>query len=110
MSDEEQELSALRDSIKRKGNNSYYYAHAPQTVESVPAPTVWDGKEEPKLLAVTAPSSSTKSALPIVTLEYSYADDNKNVKIYIEFPDADSYNEDQIKLECEGITHTSNIP
>jgi len=103
MSDEEQELSALRDSIKRKGNNSYYYAHAPQTVESVPAPKIWDGNEEPKLLAVSAPSSSTKSALPIVTLEYSYADDNKNVKIYIEFPDADSYNEDQIKLECEGI-------
>lgn len=62
MSDEEQELSALRDSIKRKGNNSYYYAHAPQTVESVPAPTVWDGNINPKLLAVSAPSSSSGSS------------------------------------------------
>lgn len=99
----EEELSALRDSIKRKGNNSYYYGHAPRSIDSLPAPEVWDGNEEPKLLAVSsAPSSSSKSALPIVTLEYSYADDKNNVKLYIEFPEADTLRDDQIRLECEG--------
>lgn len=99
INEEENNLSALKDSIKRKGGNSYYYAHD-SNIDSL-APKVWNGREEPLLLASNATSSSSKP-LSIVTLEYSYADDNKNVKLYIDFPDAENLKEEQIKLECEG--------
>ena len=43
--DNEANVSALRDSIKKKGSNSYYYAHGAK----IDGP-VWDGREEPRLL------------------------------------------------------------
>jgi hypothetical protein len=36
----EEQLSALRENIQRKGNNSYYYAHG----SKIDGPA-WDGKE-----------------------------------------------------------------
>lgn len=41
-------LSALDENIEKKGKNAYYYAHSLKA--NGPA---WDGKEEPRLLAVT---------------------------------------------------------
>ena len=100
LNEEENNLSALKDSIKKKGSNSYYYAHDSDRIDSL-APKEWNGLEEPLLLASNTTTTSSKP-LSIVTLEYSYADDNKNVKLYIDFPDAENLKKEQIKLECVG--------
>ena len=91
---EEERLSALRDSIARKGNNSYYYAHGPK----IDGP-VWDGKEEPRLLSVgeASPSSSVKLAQSFES--YAWADEKRCVKIYIDYDGAGEVQDEQISLK-----------
>lgn len=87
-------LSALDHNIKQKGNNAYYYAHSLK----LDGPQ-WDGKEEPRLLKVgPSPQVSVKQ---IVTefQSYSWADgDDKKVKIYVEYDNANSIDASQISL------------
>ena len=81
----ERRTSALRDNIERKGNNAYYFAHA----HKADGP-VWDGKEEPKLLAKKPSSiedqrSSTPSSFDIKSniTSYAFSDEGATVKLYI---------------------------
>ena len=89
--------SALRENINRKGTNSYYYAHG--STANGPA---WDGREEPRLLAKTEETvkkSDDDKTLPIVSFpEYCWADEKKNVKVYIDFVDADAISDDDITV------------
>jgi len=100
--DEVTGLSALRDNISRKGQNSYYYGHATQ--RNGPA---WDGKEEPRLLSVEEVAPSPRLALAFDS--YSWGDEKKSIKIYIDF-DAASVSDDKISIEftCNSVIFKLN--
>ncbi len=94
MSDIDQTESALRENISKKGKNAYYYAHG--NTATGPA---WDGKEEPRLLAVGIERTVSK---PLASQfeSFSWLDETKNVKIYIDFENADGIEDEQISLVC----------
>lgn len=91
MSSSDEAKSALEENINRKGANSYYYAHG----KKIDGP-VWDGKEEPRLLSVSAAPAVAKKASHAIQFDsFSWLDETKNVKIFVDFenasdiPDAD---------------------
>lgn len=85
-------LSALKASIKKKGNTSYYYAHG----SDINGPA-WDGREEPRLLMRTESTDSGKK--PFKQFDgYAWADEKRSVKVYIDFPEAGSVDEEACKL------------
>mmetsp|Transcript_32948 Transcript_32948/g.49748 ORF Transcript_32948/g.49748 Transcript_32948/m.49748 type:complete len:206 (-) Transcript_32948:101-718(-) len=81
----EEELSALRDNIAKKGKNAYYFAHS-----NTPTGPKWDGKQKPKLLHKKASSKDmlTKSIssfdLKSNITSYAFSDGDKSVKLYID--------------------------
>lgn len=103
---ETSQLSALRENINRKGTNSYYYGHATQ--RNGPQ---WDGKEEPRLLGLDeTPSAPVLFAHAFAS--YSYGDEKKSVKLYIDFELATSVADEQISLTStsDSLTfHLSNV-
>ena len=99
---EEARLSALRENIAKKGTNSYYYGHATQ--RNGPE---WDGKEEPRLLAVGEVESSRR--LASVFESYSWGDEKKSVKVYIDFEGAADVSDDRITLETTGNSLTFKL-
>jgi len=88
-----EEQSALHENISRKGSNSYYYAHG----KKIEGP-VWDGKEEPRLLAV-APSSLPPKEIVVPLDSYSWLDEEKFVRLYIDFTSANEVADDEITTE-----------
>ena len=92
--DEQSNLSALDHNIKQKGSNAYYYAHSLK----LDGPK-WDGKEEPRLLKVD-PSSKVSNKQTVTQFQsYSWADnDNKKLKIYIDYDDANTIEPSKINL------------
>lgn len=83
-------LSALRENIRRKGKNAYYFAH-----EKTPQGPEWDGKPEPKRLEDTGGGNSSvhirlerkQSSFDIYKsniTKYAFADGDKSVKLYID--------------------------
>jgi hypothetical protein len=107
----EEELSALRDNIEKKGKNSYYYAHGPK----IDGPK-WDGKEEPRLLSkgdhadnVDAIAANTFVPYTIFS-EYAWGDGNKLVTIYIDFENAMDVPSDIINIDntVDSVTFTIN--
>ncbi len=95
----EASLSALRENIERKGRNAYYYAHSHKA--DGPA---WDGKEEPRLLerresqGAAAAAEKPEVAATAVT-QYSWADEDEAVKIYVELANVGELAKDSIQLE-----------
>ena len=77
------------------GHNSYYYAHSLR----INGPK-WDGKEEPRLLAVDPTASAKTSVKSIISAfsSYSWADDGKNIKIYIDHDEADKIDSTNISI------------
>ena len=92
MSEVETSESALRENISRKGSNSYYYAHG-----NTATGPVWDGKEQPRLLAVGAETQIFKP-LAFSFDTFSWLDEEKNVKIYVDFDGAVDIEDEQISL------------
>ena len=111
--------SALRDNIARKGQNAYYFAHA----HKANGPE-WDGKEEPKLLSITAllsmnnnnnggggddtaaarasttTSHSTFDLKKSNITSYAFSDEGATVKLYITMEGVgDKCTEDDISLD-----------
>lgn len=97
---DEDNKSALRDNIERKGTNAYYFAHA----NTAQGPE-WDGKAEPRLLkresssgiggrpASASAFDHTKSNIT----SYAFLDDGgPKLKIYVELPGA---NKDSVSLD-----------
>ena len=102
----EEDLSALRDNIERKGKNAYYFAHA----KTANGPK-WDGKIEPKLLSksssnvssVSTSSSASMSKLSLMAKSninnYAFLDDGKKVKIYVNLPGVGDCGDDNIAID-----------
>ena len=90
---DQQSESALRENISRKGANSYYYAHG--NTANGPA---WDGKEQPRLLAVATEQIVVSKPLARSFESFSWLDETKNVRVYIDFPEANSLSEEHISL------------
>ena len=102
----EEDLSALRDNIERKGKNAYYFAHA----KTANGPK-WDGKIEPKLLSVSSnisnvssvSSSASMSKLSLMAksniTNYAFLDDGVKVKIYVNLPGVGNCDDDNITID-----------
>ncbi len=93
--EEEERLSALRENIERKGNNSYYYAHG----KKIDGPT-WDGKEEPRLLSVNEGVIIPKINY-IEFDSFSWLDETRNVKVFVDFQNANEIPDSDISLVRE---------
>eukprot|EP00607_Mallomonas_marina_P008526 CAMPEP_0182417602 /NCGR_PEP_ID=MMETSP1167-20130531/2064_1 /TAXON_ID=2988 /ORGANISM="Mallomonas Sp, Strain CCMP3275" /LENGTH=182 /DNA_ID=CAMNT_0024591283 /DNA_START=176 /DNA_END=724 /DNA_ORIENTATION=+ len=92
-SEEESELSALQDSLRRKGTNSYYYAHGLKA----DGPR-WDGNEQPRLLK-TETSQKVEPVQQVETFpSYAWSDGKKSVKIYVELDPSSSVSDENILL------------
>eukprot|EP00904_Undaria_pinnatifida_P005043 jgi/Undpi1/1669/HiC_scaffold_11.g05059.m1 len=91
----EQQLSALRDSLARKGKNSYYYAHT--RVMDTPS---WDGRQAPRRLA-NADSSPPAAKRPEKVANYAWANEKAKVKIYISVEGCSDIDDDHISLKWE---------
>ena len=80
--------SALRENIRLKGKNAYYFAH-----ENTPKGPAWDGKPEPQRLlekhhhvSLERKYSSFDIHKSNIT-KYSFCDGSKSVKLYIDIED-----------------------
>eukprot|EP01031_Cornospumella_fuschlensis_P024040 gene24040-29091_t len=94
---EEEQLSALQENITRKGANSYYYAHG----KKIEGPQ-WDGREEPRLLGtVPAEVVKTKTVLVNTLDSFSWLDETKHVKVYVEHESAGTIDDTDIGLESD---------
>ena len=93
--EESQSLSALRENIETKGKNSYYYAHGPK----IDGPS-WDGKEEPRLISSTNVATAIPQKKVYITSidSFSWLDETKNVKVYIDWENANEVADDSITL------------
>lgn len=91
MSEENANLSALEENISRKGNNSYYYAHG----KKIEGPA-WDGKEEPRLLGTSEKVTTSKKLFTSLD-SFSWMDGEKNVKVLVDFENADQVNDEDIQ-------------
>lgn len=96
------ELSALQENIQRKGKNAYYYAHGPK----IDGP-LWDGKEEPRLMASESAisSSSYDKCVTYASFEsFAWVDGTKSVKIYIDFEGANEISDDDMVVDKSSST------
>ena len=107
MSSEEegnQDLSALRENIEKKGKNSYYYAHGPK----IDGPQ-WDGKEAPRLLSTVGEGDAVASRLSIVFKEYAWGDGKKLVTVYLDFAQAEQVPDEAISVGTSSDSLTFSI-
>lgn len=95
--------NALRENIKAKGTNAYYYAHAHRS--DAPA---WDGQEAPRLLEKKA-SISDESARKVPITKYAWSDDGGKVKIYIDLANIGEVLEDGVSIEFEDTSLTLSV-
>jgi hypothetical protein len=105
MSDEAKQ-SALQENINRKGANSYYYAHG----KKIEGPA-WDGREEPRLLSCSpAASARVETKVIVNTLDsFSWLDETKTVKVYVDFENASAIDDADITLVSSLPTPTHHI-
>ncbi|GAB5033877.1 calcyclin binding [Nannochloropsis oceanica] len=90
--------SALHESIKRKGINSYYYAHSKQNH----APD-WDGREAPRLMSKQALEVGVGRE-PESIRSYAWSDENEKIKIYVTMEGADALGDEAITLEWNELS------
>lgn len=100
---EETKLSALQENIARKGSNAYYYAHG----KKIEGPG-WDGREQPRLLS-TEPVTLTASQKAILLESFSWMDDEKYVKIIVDFEGAGEVLEEDISLNPDNEIDALNF-
>ena len=91
--------NALLGNIKKKGENSYYYAHAPRQLENLEEAKVVEGEGivtggPPKLIM----RHDSKAELTAVSniRNYSWADHDTKVTVYVEFEE----NVEENKVSC----------
>uniref|UniRef100_A0A7S2Y0T4 CS domain-containing protein n=1 Tax=Fibrocapsa japonica TaxID=94617 RepID=A0A7S2Y0T4_9STRA len=96
--------SALRENIRLKGKNSYYYAHG----HNNDAPE-WDGDPSPKLLA----SRKLLDQKPVTQIEpiktYSWADADSKVKIYIPLDNIGAPDEEKSDVQWTANSFTLQV-
>ena len=92
--------NALIENIKKKGENSYYYAHAPRNVENIEDAKIIEGEGivtggPPKLIKRI---DSIHEIAPISNIRnYSWADHEEKLTVYIPFEGSLEEN----KVSCE---------
>ncbi|CAB1102818.1 unnamed protein product [Ectocarpus sp. CCAP 1310/34] len=91
----EEQLSALRENLARKGKNSYYYAH--DRVMDTPS---WDGRSAPRRLATTSATKPAPKKAEKVT-DYAWANEKAKVKIYVPLEGCADIEDDSISLKWE---------
>ncbi|CAM9382065.1 unnamed protein product [Ectocarpus sp. 12 AP-2014] len=91
----EEQLSALRENLARKGKNSYYYAH--DRVMDTPS---WDGRSAPRRLATTSATKPAPKKAEKVT-DYAWANEKAKVKIYVPLEGCEDVEDDSISLKWE---------
>eukprot|EP00903_Cladosiphon_okamuranus_P015675 g14473.t1 len=91
----EEQMSALRENLARKGKNSYYYAH--DRVMDTPA---WDGRQAPRRLGTASPTQSAPKKPEKVT-NYAWANEKKKVKIYVPQEGCSEIDDASISLKWE---------
>ncbi|CAG9327990.1 unnamed protein product [Blepharisma stoltei] len=96
--------NALMESIKKKGDKSYYYAHAPRNIDIPEEAKVLEGVGivtggPPVLITKDAPAEAARQVTPqIVNIRnYSWAEDDDKVTLYINF-------EEEVKAELISCT------
>lgn len=103
--------NALQESIKRRGDKSYYYAHAPRNNEDASIAKILEGEGivtggDPKLLlADTSKPSKPKQLINI--RNYAWTDEDE--KIEISTPFEDSEDKLEIQFTKDSVTLTYNV-
>ena len=106
MSDNE---NALIQNIKTKGENSYYYAHAPRNTDNMENATVLEGEGiitggHPVL--IKRQDSTTENSSYSIIRNYSWADSDEKVSVYIQFEDDVDPSTTSIDYQTQGFTFT----
>lgn len=91
-------ISALQENIINKGKNSYYYAHSMK----VEGPK-WDGREEPRLLQSAEKISNTPTIKYESLTDYSWLEESKYIRIYVDYENADQVDDSLLKLEHDNF-------
>ena len=98
--------NALIENIKKKGENSYYYAHAPRNIENLEEAKVFEGEGlvtggPPKLIKR---HDSTNDFVPISNIKnYSWADSDDKVTIYVPFENNIEENQVACEIDINGL-------
>eukprot|EP00286_Rhodomonas_abbreviata_P025380 CAMPEP_0181297342 /NCGR_PEP_ID=MMETSP1101-20121128/5187_1 /TAXON_ID=46948 /ORGANISM="Rhodomonas abbreviata, Strain Caron Lab Isolate" /LENGTH=146 /DNA_ID=CAMNT_0023402269 /DNA_START=49 /DNA_END=486 /DNA_ORIENTATION=+ len=104
MSVETKDQSALHDNIKSKGSNAYYYAHG----NTANGP-IWDGNEQPRLLETTDTPVAVSKPLAVSFDSFSWSDETKSVKVYIDWENANEISDEDISLVSETNSVEFNV-
>jgi hypothetical protein len=92
--------NALLGNIKKKGENSYYYAHAPRPTDNLEEAIVLEGEGiitggNPVL--IKRQDSTVDMASVSIIRNYSWADSDEKVSVYIQF----DHEVDSSKVTCD---------
>ncbi|OMJ75680.1 hypothetical protein SteCoe_25118 [Stentor coeruleus] len=105
--------NALVDNIKKKGENSYYYAHAPRSFDRIEEAKVLEGEGivtggPPKLIQRQESVNEINSVINL--RNYSWADGDDKVTIYVPFQEDIDENRVTCNFEskCLIMTYTPN--
>lgn len=91
--------SALRNNIRVKGKNSYYYAHKNNTPDEAAA-VAWDGQAAPKLLKKDQVATGPVT-LPQPITKYGWCDEQKKVCLYINFPGIQDHTKELVAIDWD---------
>ncbi|OMJ80331.1 hypothetical protein SteCoe_19429 [Stentor coeruleus] len=102
---EKEAANALQESIKRKGDKSYYYAHAPRNVDDPTLATIIEGEGivtggDPKLLVKDLPKMEPVKQV-INIRNYHWHDDDDKIRVSTPFEDTED--KVTVKFEKEGF-------
>lgn len=99
--------NALIENIQKKGENSYYYAHAPRNIDNLEEAKVLTGDGivtgGPPVLIKRHESVTELSPFSIIR-NYSWADGDQKVTVYVPFEE--NIEESQVKCEFESKSFT----
>eukprot|EP00474_Spongospora_subterranea_P008980 CRZ09438.1 hypothetical protein [Spongospora subterranea] len=97
----EERTSAIRDSVARKGNNSYYYAWDKLDLSR-------EAEFRPRLVRTdTVPVDDAKPATPIN--KYAWSDEGATVKIYVDVVNVGKLPSENVKSEFDARSFSVKI-
>jgi len=103
--------NALQESIKRRGDKSYYYAHAPRNNEDASIAKILEGEGivtggDPKLLQAAEVSVPSKLKQVVNIRNYTWTDEDDKIEISTPFEDSEDKLEIQFTKDGLQLTHT----
>lgn len=101
--------NALIENIQKKGENSYYYAHAPRNIDNLEEAKVISGDGivtgGPPVLIKRHDSTTELSPFSIIR-NYSWADGEDKVSVYVPFEEDIQQNQVNCEFENKGFVLT----